>query len=170
MSTIDWKYGLTWVKRFSAFIIDSTIVLFINLPVFIIIMTVFVKKASCNFSSTISSCQEISFVGIYPLIILLSIGIYILYNVLTMGRSGDKNGQTFGKQLLKIRVANIENINDPVSVRTIIIRQSIVILVWTMALITFGISIIISYSSPFFNENNQSFHDNLSKTIILSIK
>jgi len=86
----------------------------------------------------------------------------IAYPALTMGRSGEHNGQTLGHQALGIRV--IKQDGSPVSAGFGIVRQFLVLG------LLMGICFIVQIVNllwPLWDERNQALHDKVVSTFVV---
>ena len=91
----------------------------------------------------------------------------LFYYGLTMRRRGAHNGQTWGKQAMKIRVAREDGY--PVDARTAILRDAIMknIVLWGFAVLACGIPPLLDVLWPLWDERNQSLHDKAASTLVL---
>jgi uncharacterized RDD family membrane protein YckC len=86
----------------------------------------------------------------------------IAYPALTMGRSGEHNGQTLGHQALGIRVIKIDG--TPFTAGTAIVRQFLVLG------LLMGICFIVQIVNllwPLWDEKNQALHDKIVNTLVV---
>jgi uncharacterized RDD family membrane protein YckC len=97
------------------------------------------------------------------LVYAILLPIAFLYAPLLMARSGPRNGQTIGKQLVGIRVVRVDG--APVSFGTGILRT--VIGQQLPAAITFYAYALVDYLWPLRDAQNQALHDKLAKTWVL---
>ncbi len=93
----------------------------------------------------------------------VAIPVGFLYAPLLMARSGARNGQTLGKQLVGIRVVRLDG--APVTfgtgvMRTIVGQQLLIA-------VTFYLYAVIDYLWPLRDPQNQALHDKIAKTLVL---
>jgi uncharacterized RDD family membrane protein YckC len=86
-----------------------------------------------------------------------------LYAPLLMARAGARNGQTLGKQLVGIRVVQIDG--APVTFWTGILRT--VVGQQLLIAVTFYIYAVVDYLWPLRDPQNQALHDKIAKTWVL---
>jgi uncharacterized RDD family membrane protein YckC len=100
------------------------------------------------------------------LLIITIVGPFI-YGGLTMGREGDKNGQTLGKQWLGIRV--IREDGDAWTFGTGLLRELVIkgLLFGTVGSFFFGIPTLVNYLWPLWDEKKQALHDKLATSYVV---
>lgn len=86
----------------------------------------------------------------------------LLYYPLTMRRSGAHNGQTFGKQALRIRVVTAEGV--PVTFGRAARRD--VLGTTVIGFFTSGLYALVDYPFGLFSENRQCVHDKIGNTYV----
>ena len=91
-----------------------------------------------------------------------------LYYPLTMRREGAHNGQTFGKQLCRIRVVRTDRL--PVDAATAIVREILVkyLLFSTLAACALFIPTLLDYLWPLWDQHRQALHDKMANTVVLT--
>lgn len=87
----------------------------------------------------------------------------LIYPFATMLRSGPTNGQTFGKQILGIRVVPQSAV--PMSFGTVFLRE--LIGKWLLGGITFGLYSLLDYLWPAWDHKNQALHDKIASTLVV---
>ena len=85
-----------------------------------------------------------------------------VYYALTIGRSGDNNGQTIGMQALNIRI--VRETGEPMTASTAILRETLVkgILMAICFIVT-----ILNYLAPLWDDRNQAWHDKIVNTLVV---
>jgi uncharacterized RDD family membrane protein YckC len=111
----------------------------------------------------------------HPIVFLLFALVFVLYTVILTCRAGEHNGQTFGKQRLRLRV--ICNEGKPVDVKTALVREG---LVKTLPDVIGSVSALLSVATSFFSllddlwpipgKNNQAIHDLAAETHVVQTK
>ncbi|MDA0173063.1 RDD family protein [Solirubrobacter taibaiensis] len=131
-----------WWSRVAASIIDSIIVAILPLLIY------FVALSSSDAGQFVLS-------GLF-------IVIGAIYYALTIGRSGENNGQTIGKQALNIRI--VRETGEPMTAGTAIIRETLIkgILMAICFIVT-----ILNYLAPLWDDRNQAWHDKIINTLVV---
>ena len=131
-----------WWSRVAAQIIDSLIVAIVPLLIYFVVIGD-------------SATGQIVLSG---LIIVAS----AVYYALTVGRSGEHNGQSIGKQALNIRV--VRETGEPMTAGTAIIRETLIkgILMAICFIVT-----ILNYLAPLWDGRNQAWHDKIINTLVV---
>ena len=104
----------------------------------------------------------------YLVYLLISFALYgLLYAPLLMAREGERNGQTLGKQALKIRVVRVDG--QPMNYATGALREWVArTLVFQLAAaFVLGIATLLDYLWPLWDERNQALHDKLASTVVM---
>ncbi len=85
-----------------------------------------------------------------------------IYYALTIGRSGENNGQTIGMQALNIRI--VRETGEPMTASTAILRETLVkgILMAICFIVT-----ILNYLAPLWDDRNQAWHDKIVNTLVV---
>jgi uncharacterized RDD family membrane protein YckC len=143
-----------WWKRAAAIIIDGIFVMLAFMP---LIVFAFLPLWFSSESSESSGATAFFLLLLFSLIGPLAIA--TLYYCLTMARKGEKNGQTWGKQILGITVVREDGM--PVSFGYAFIRQILVIgiLVGFVGSFLFYIPYLLNYLWPLWDDKNQALHD-----------
>ena len=93
----------------------------------------------------------------------VAIPVGFVYAPLLMARSGARNGQTLGKQLVGIRVVRIDG--QPVTFGTGVMRT--VVGQQLLIAVTLYLYAIVDYLWPLRDPQNQALHDKIAKTLVL---
>lgn len=145
-------------RRFFALCVDWLI--FIG-PVFVIGILLAVIAAA---DETMTQDEEDAYNGIFLLIGLLGTAVWLFgYLAVTLARDGVHNGQTFGKQLLGVRVVTSEGV--PVSYGRAVKRE--VLGNWLINLFTFSFYSLVDYAFGLFDGRRQCLHDKVASTYVL---
>ena len=131
-----------WWSRVAAQIIDWIIVSILPIAVYFI-----------AFSDSTAGTYLLS-----GLILLLG----AVYYALTIGRSGENNGQTIGMQALNIRI--VRETGEPMTAGTAILRETLIkgILMAICFIVT-----ILNYLAPLWDDRNQAWHDKIVNTLVV---
>jgi uncharacterized RDD family membrane protein YckC len=108
------------------------------------------------FSDEDSTRLNLAFSGLWLLLVAL-------YYPWTMSRSGERNGQTLGKQMLNVRVVTTEGV--PVTAGRALRRE--LLGVATLNLLTFGLYALIDCPWALFDGRRQALHDKIGSTYVL---
>ncbi|MDO8212888.1 RDD family protein [Conexibacter sp. CPCC 206217] len=144
----DERLASRW-RRFWAIVLDG---IFIAIPVFVIAIVVAVSTGDSDADGTATA---ITIYAVYALAVLL-------YYPLTLSRRGAHNGQTFGKQLMKVRVVTSEGV--PVTFWRGALRD--VLGTTVLSVMTSGIYSLIDYPFGLFDKRRQCLHDKIAKTYV----
>jgi uncharacterized RDD family membrane protein YckC len=87
----------------------------------------------------------------------------LVYPFATMLRSGPTNGQTFGKQIVGIRV--VPQTAVPMRFGKVCLRELIGRLLF--GYFTFGLYTIVDYLWPLWDDKNQALHDKIASTVVV---
>ena len=131
-----------WWSRVAAQIIDWIIVAVIPVAVYFI-----------AFSDSTAGSYLLS-----GLILLVG----AIYYALTIGRSGENNGQTIGMQALNIRI--VRETGEPMTAGTAILRET---LIKGILMAIFFIVTILNYLAPLWDDRNQAWHDKIVNTLVV---
>ena len=150
----------SWGSRAAAFVIDGAIV---SIPAGIVVGLLVAGIVA----SGDSEAGVIAFV-IGILLAVLVVGIaYLLYAPLLMMRSGERNGQTLGKQLMNIRVVRVDG--KPIDFGSAALRE---VVMKTLAVL-FASSIVpivpflLNYLWPLWDNRNETLHDKMCSTKVV---
>ncbi len=85
-----------------------------------------------------------------------------VYYALTIGRSGENNGQTIGMQVVGIRI--VRETGEPMTAGTAILRETLIkgILMAICFIVT-----ILNYLAPLWDDRNQAWHDKIVNTLVV---
>ena len=97
--------------------------------------------------------------------LVLVVALCTAYYALTMGRAGARNGQTWGKQALGIRV--VRDDGRPVALGTVLLRE--LLLKFVGGVIT-GIGWVIDNLWPLGDRENRALHDLAASTHVVSTR
>ena len=149
------QYGMpplsSWGRRAAAALLDGLFALLLVGPLLIVLAVVLYASMDERDAET---AINLLFSGIFLLFALL-------YYSLTMRRAGH-NGQTWGKQILGIRV--IKESGEPFTAGSAIVREVLVknILMWLCFIVG-----ILDYLSPLWDDRNQAWHDKIVNTLVV---
>jgi uncharacterized RDD family membrane protein YckC len=90
-----------------------------------------------------------------------------IVNFFLMGREGERNGQTLGKQLCNIRV--IKEDGTPVTAGFAFLRDFVVmgLLFGTVGSFFFGLPTLLNYLWPLWDDKNQALHDKMLSAYVV---
>jgi uncharacterized RDD family membrane protein YckC len=147
----------SWGSRLGATIIDLLILL---IPLVLVTVLVFVGLVD-------SDSSTLAVIGASLLFLLLVALVVLLYAPLLMMREGQRNGQTYGKQMLGIRV--IRDSGEPMSfgwaaLREVVIKQLAV--GFASSIIPF-IPFFLNYFWPLWDDQNRALHDFVASTHVV---
>lgn len=102
--------------------------------------------------------------------LLAYLAIAAAYFTLTMGREGQNNGQTVGKQVLNIRV--VQEDGRPMDPGKVLVREVLVrgLLFGGISVITLGFGSILSLVDvlwPLWDDHRRALHDMIAKTRVI---
>ncbi|MDW5596763.1 RDD family protein [Conexibacter stalactiti] len=141
----DARLASRW-RRFWALLIDAFFM--------VVVAAIVVGGAAFAFGADEDLAIALIYVG-YALVLLL-------YYPLTMRREGARNGQTFGKQLLKVRVVTAEGV--PVTFWRAARRD--VLGTTAINLISGGLYALVDYPFGLFDKRRQCVHDKIGATFV----
>ena len=100
-------------------------------------------------------------VGTYLLSALILL-VGAVYYALTIGRSGENNGQTLGMQVVNIRI--VRETGEPMTAGMAILRETLIkgILMAICFIVT-----ILNYLAPLWDDRNQAWHDKIVNTLVV---
>jgi uncharacterized RDD family membrane protein YckC len=104
--------------------------------------------------------------SIIELLLIITLVGWIIYPALAMARSGDKNGQTLGKQALGIQVVREDG--REWSFGTALLREFAIktmLIGWVGG--WFVIPTLINYLWPLWDERKQALHDKLAESYVV---
>jgi uncharacterized RDD family membrane protein YckC len=97
------------------------------------------------------------------LALALGVPLTLLYAPLLMIRRGARNGQTLGKQAMKIRV--VRESGEPVTLGNALMRE--VVGRQLLIAFTYGLYAVIDYAWPAFDRARQALHDKVAQTRVV---
>jgi len=99
------------------------------------------------------------------LIAITIIGIFV--NWFMIGREGDKNGMSLGKQAIGVRIVR-EN-GAPMTVGTAILREFVIktLVIGFVGWFLIGLPILLDYLWPLWDDRNQALHDKMASTFVV---
>lgn len=107
--------------------------------------------------------QDVFSVGVVP----LTLAAAALYYPRTMGRSGPFEGQTWGKQIARVRVLRLDG--QPVTGGTAVLRD--VFGKWflfsLLAFFAIFVPTIVNFIWPAFDKQAQALHDKMAATVVV---
>jgi uncharacterized RDD family membrane protein YckC len=147
----------SWGSRLGAYLIDGLIVL---VPIVIL--------AVLLFGGTVDGDSSVwAWIGASLLYVLLIAAVVLLYAPLLMIRAGERNGQTFGKQLVGIRV--VRDNGQPfgfawAAYREVVLKQ---IAVNVASFIIPFLPWFLDYFWPLWDDENRALHDMGASTHVI---
>ena len=98
------------------------------------------------------------------------VGVFAVYYIVTMNRTGENNGQTVGKQVLGIRV--VQETGAPMDTGRIVIREVLIrgLLFGAVTFLTLGfggIIYVLDYLWPLWDDQRRALHDMMAKTRVV---
>ena len=144
----------SWGSRVGATLIDWLILL---VPVAVLIALVVVVA----YSSDIGAVALGVLSGVGYLVALL------LYAPLLMARQGSGNGQSWGKQIVGIRV--VRDVGQPFDFGNAFLREFVIkgLLFGTVGSWFLGIPTLLDYLWPLWDDENRCLHDMVAKTHVV---
>jgi len=142
----------SWPKRVLAAIVDGLIVTVIAVPVLILLIAV-------------AAGAESGSLVVLSIVFFFAVG--VLYAPVLMQRPGERNGQTWGKQLIGIRV--VRDDGEEVSFGYALLREFLIkglVIGWLGGLL-WSIPTIINYLWPLWDKENRALHDMMAKSHVL---
>ncbi len=153
----------SWGARVAAALIDGAIVLVITLAV---VFAVGAGVFGASSGSDPDTAGAAGFLAAFLMYFVVSIVLFLLYSPLTMMRGGARNGQTWGKQLVGIRVARLDG--RPCTAGTALLRDVLMknIVIWGFGSFLFYIPGILDSLWPLWDQKKQAWHDMAASTIV----
>jgi uncharacterized RDD family membrane protein YckC len=155
-----------WWSRAGAWILDA---IFVAIPIAALMFIAIIPflgviglSSSGDGDSRHVAIATASILGLIALILAASIGAFIVhlfYGALLMRREGSANGQTWGKQILGIRVVRVNG--QPYDFGAGLLRQGVVqyLLFWCVGGFLFYIPTLLNYLWPLWDDENRALHD-----------
>jgi uncharacterized RDD family membrane protein YckC len=144
----------SWGSRVGATLLDWLILL---IPVTLLIVLVVVIALDSTGGGIVTGILS----GLAYLVALL------FYAPVLMGREGEHNGQTFGKQIVGIRV--VRNNGEPIDIGFGFLREFLVkgLLFGFVGSFFFSIPTILDYLWPLWDDENRCLHDMVVSTHVI---
>jgi uncharacterized RDD family membrane protein YckC len=148
------KQLASWGSRVGATLLDWLILL---IPVTLLIVLVVVVALSSDVGGIVTAILS-------SLLYLVAV---LLYAPLLMGRQGAHNGQTWGKQIVGIRV--VRDSGQPVDIGFAFVREFVVkgLLFGFVGSFFFSIPTLIDYLWPLWDDQNRALHDMVVSTHVV---
>ena len=98
---------------------------------------------------------------------VVGFAVYATYTGLLMTRSGERNGQTLGKQALGIRVVRADG--QPLTLGTVAVRHWVMkyVVFLYVAILTLYIATLLNYLWPLWDRENRALHDMVASTRVV---
>ena len=144
----------SWGSRLGAYLIDGLVILLPAILLFVLLVGGAVGIGGGNEDVTVGAA-----IGAVILWLLLLSVIYLLYAPLLMARKGARNGQTWGKQVLNIRV--VRDNGQPYNFGSAALRE----VVLKFLAVNIASSIIplipwfLNYFWPLWDDQSRALHD-----------
>ncbi len=147
-----------WWSRAGALLIDALVLLVITLVVGGVLGLVVYAGAQ---ASTVLAVL----VGVLSGFVL--IGLLIMYAPFVMAREGARNGQTYGKQALGIRVVQLDG--RPFTLGTAALREIAVkgLMMGVAGSVSAGVAQLLDYLWPLWDVNRQALHDKVVSSAVV---
>jgi uncharacterized RDD family membrane protein YckC len=151
----------SWGRRFAAYLIDGIMQSVLALGV-----AVGIGFAVYNAVSG-SDAENAGWAAGVIAYIVLALVWFVLYPPLTMRRQGERNGQTWGKQWLGIRV--IREDGQPVTAGTGFIRDVLMqdLVFGFIGSFVFYVPWLLDGLWPLWDDRNQALHDKVASTFVI---
>jgi uncharacterized RDD family membrane protein YckC len=148
------KQLASWGSRVGATLLDWLILL---IPVTLLIVLVVVVALSSDVGGIVTAILS-------SLVYLVAV---LFYAPLLMGREGAHNGQTWGKQIVGIRV--VRDSAQPVDIGFAFLREFVVkgLLFGFVGSFFFSIPTLIDYLWPLWDDQNRALHDMVVSTHVV---
>lgn len=156
----------SWPRRAGALILDGLI---LGIPTMLLLVLAVIPLFGIGDNGENSGFAIGAFFAMIFLFLAVAFIGGILYYGLSMTRSGDRNGQTFGKQLLGIKV--IETNGEQIGWRTVVIRELLLknLVVGTISSVTGGIGYLVWFLWPLWDVEDRCPHDMAANTRVIDV-
>lgn len=152
-----------WWRRAVAFIIDQALIMVILVPCFTFLMGVIFTS-----STQVDAVKDNLNGTILLSIFCFSVVVNMIYYGFSMSRSGERHGQTFGKQLMNIKV--IREDEKPLTLTYIYLRQIVVIQLLVnclLMIVSLTLLPIVNYIYPLYDNKRQAIHDKIVSSRVI---
>jgi uncharacterized RDD family membrane protein YckC len=152
----------SWGTRLGAYLIDSLVLLVPAVIVFVVLVA-----GAVGVSGGDDNASAGAIIGALILYFIVMAAVVLLYAPLLMMRDGARNGQTWGKQLLNIRV--VRDSGEPFSFGSAALRE----VVLKFLAVNIASSIIpfipwfLDFFWPLWDDQNRALHDMAASTHVL---
>jgi uncharacterized RDD family membrane protein YckC len=146
----------TWATRFGAWIIDVLLIYVApGIPVI-------------GLGAGLSSASDAAGIVAFSVGGLAWFLFWLLYPAMTMARNGDRNGQTWGKQMVGIRVTRDNG--EPMDFGWGMLREVVIkrIVFWGFGSSFAGIPPLLDGLWPLWDDENRALHDMIASTHVVS--
>ena len=152
----------SWGARLGAYLIDGLVLL---IPA-VILFSVFVAGA-VGLSGDDDDVAIGAAIGGFILFSLLFAVVLLLYAPLLMMRQGERNGQTWGKQVVGLRV--VRDNGQPFTFGSAALREVVLkhLAVWIASSIIPLIPWFLNYFWPLWDDENRALHDMAASTHVV---
>lgn len=155
-------YLASWWSRVGAALLDALI---ITVPALALYFLVFFGGlglfAAGGENEAVATGAIIGVLVGFGIFILVALAIALLYAPLTMRREGEHNGQTWGKQIVGVKVVRADG--QPVEFGFAALRE--VVVKWLLFAVVggffFSIPTLLDYLWPLWDDENRCLHDML---------
>ncbi len=152
----------SWGRRLAAYLLDGILQTIMTLGIAVGVgFFVYSQASGSDRDSAGWAAGVIAYV-------VLAIVWFVAYPPLTMRRQGDRNGQTWAKQWLGIRV--IREDGQPVTAGTALIRDVLMqdFVIGFVGSFVFYVPWILDGLWPLWDERNQALHDKVANTFVIN--
>ena len=101
-------------------------------------------------------------------LVIAEVVTYLVYKGMLMSRRGERNGQSWGMQVVGIRVVREDG--NPVTWGTVALRETIVkaLLFRIAAVLTLFVATLLNYLWPLWDDQSRALHDMIARTRVIS--
>lgn len=146
----------SWGRRAAALLIDGVIVWLLAIP----IIAVFFLFAGSSIGGLIAAYLAAS---VLPSVVAL------IYYPALLGRHGDRNGQTYGKQALGLRVVSTSATGPEVTTGQAVLRDVVMrqLLFAGLGALLLWIPLLLDCLWPLWDQDRRALHDMAASTIVV---
>lgn len=158
----------SWGSRLAAYLLDGFIVLFLAIVPMALPMVLFTESQTTFDENYLTVTEQVPTDAGMIAGFVFAFAAIILYYGLTMGRKGAHNGQTYGKQILNIRVVrdNGQAMNfGAAAVREFVVKY---LLFGLAGQLLCGIPTLLNYLWPLWDDETQALHDKMVATHVVN--